>query len=71
MDDVEAIRDQIAGVVVVAPLSQSSGTAVRNAANWSTTVNGTTSDYFTAQQWARPRAARSPPPRSRPARPSA
>jgi putative ABC transport system permease protein len=51
MDDVAAIRDQVAGVVVVAPLSQSSGTAVRNAANWSTTVNGTTSDYFTAQQW--------------------
>ena len=51
MDDVAAIRDQVAGVVVVAPLSQSSGTAVRNAANWSTTINGTTSDYFTAQQW--------------------
>ena len=51
MDDAAAIRDQVAGVVVVAPLSQSSGTAVRNAANWATTVNGTTSDYFTAQQW--------------------
>jgi putative ABC transport system permease protein len=51
MDDVAAIRDQVAGVVVVAPLAQTSGTAVRNAANWSTTVNGTTSDYFTAQQW--------------------
>jgi len=51
MDDVAAIRDQVAGVVVVAPLAQSSGTAVRNAANWSTTVNGTTADYFTAQQW--------------------
>jgi putative ABC transport system permease protein len=51
MDDVAAIRDQVAGVVVVAPLAQASGTAVRNAANWSTTVNGTTSAYFTAQQW--------------------
>ena len=51
MDDVAAIRDQVAGVVVVAPLAQASGTAVRNAANWSTTVNGTTADYFTAQQW--------------------
>jgi putative ABC transport system permease protein len=51
MDDVAAIRDQVAGVVVVAPLAQASGTAVRNAANWSTTVNGTTSGYFTAQQW--------------------
>ncbi len=51
MDDVAAIRDQVAGVVVVAPLAQASGTAVRNAANWSTSVNGTTSDYFSAQQW--------------------
>ncbi|MDO9466163.1 MAG: ABC transporter permease [Thiobacillus sp.] len=50
--DVEAIRDQVAGVSAVAPQAQSSGIAVRNAANWSTTINGTTGDYFTAQQWA-------------------
>jgi putative ABC transport system permease protein len=50
--DVEAIREQIAGVAAVAPQAQSSGIAVRNAANWSTTINGTTRDYFTAQQWA-------------------
>ncbi|XHR99432.1 multidrug ABC transporter substrate-binding protein [Sphingomonas sp. DBB INV C78] len=49
--DVEAIRTQIAGVRAIAPQAQSSGVAIRNAANWSTTVNGTTSDYFTAQQW--------------------
>jgi putative ABC transport system permease protein len=52
MADVEAIQDQIAGVRAVAPQAQSSGLAVRNAANWSTTVNGTTSQFFTAQQWA-------------------
>ena len=51
MEDVEAIRTQIAGVQAVAPQTSSSGVAVRNAANWSTSVNGTTSDYFTAQQW--------------------
>jgi putative ABC transport system permease protein len=50
--DVEAIREQVAGVAAVAPQAQSSGIAVRNAANWSTTINGTTRDYFTAQQWA-------------------
>ena len=50
--DVEAIREQVAGVSAVAPQAQSSGIAVRNAANWSTTINGTTRDYFTAQQWA-------------------
>ena len=49
--DVDAIRDQIAGVKVVVPQAQSSGMAVRNAANWSTTINGTTGDYLIAQQW--------------------
>lgn len=49
--DVQAIREQIAGVKAIAPQAQSSGMAVRNAANWSTTINGTTGDYFTAQQW--------------------
>jgi putative ABC transport system permease protein len=50
-EDVTAIGDQIAGVKVVAPQAQSSGMAVRNAANWSTTINGTTGDYLVAQQW--------------------
>ena len=50
-EDVDAIRDQIAGVKVVVPQAQSSGMAVRNAANWSTTINGTTGDYLIAQQW--------------------
>ena len=51
MADVNAIAQQIAGVKAVAPQVQSSTIAVRNAANWSTTVNGTTSAYFAAQQW--------------------
>lgn len=51
IEDVEAIREQIAGVRAVAPQAQSSGMAVRNAANWSTTINGTTNAFFTAQQW--------------------
>ena len=41
IEDLDAIRVQIVGVVAVAPLVQSTGTAVYNAANWSTTVNGT------------------------------
>jgi putative ABC transport system permease protein len=52
VEDLAAIRDQVAGVKLVVPLAQSSGIAVRNAANWSTTINGTTADYFAAQQWA-------------------
>jgi putative ABC transport system permease protein len=52
MDDVEAIEEQVAGIRAVAPQAQSSGLAVRNAANWQTTINGTTGQFFTAQQWA-------------------
>ncbi|MDD3797612.1 MAG: ABC transporter permease [Novosphingobium sp.] len=50
-DDVEAIREQIPGVKAVAGQSQTSTTAVRNAQNWSTTINGTTNDYLVAQRW--------------------
>lgn len=49
--DVEAIRDQIAGVTAVAPQAQSTATAIYNGANWSTTINGTTNAYFTVQPW--------------------
>jgi putative ABC transport system permease protein len=51
MADVEAIQEQVAGIRAVAPQAQSSGLAVRNAANWQTTINGTTSQFFTAQRW--------------------
>ena len=50
-EDVEAIRNQIAGVTAVAPQAQASVTAIYNGNNWSTTVNGTTSDYFRVQSW--------------------
>lgn len=50
-DDIEALRQQVAGLVSVAPLVQSSGLAVRNAANWSTTIYGTSNDYLKAQSW--------------------
>jgi putative ABC transport system permease protein len=52
MADVEAIQEQVAGIRAVAPQAQASGLAVRNAANWSTSINGTTTQFFTAQQWA-------------------
>ena len=50
-EDVAAIENQIAGVTAVAPQAQTSVQAVRNAANWSTTINGTTGQYLVAQQW--------------------
>ena len=51
IEDVDAIRGQIGGVTAVAPQVQSSATAIRNAANWSVTINGTTNDYLAGQQW--------------------
>jgi putative ABC transport system permease protein len=51
IEDVNAIRGQIGGVTAVAPQVQSTQTAIRNAANWSVTVNGTTNDYLAGQQW--------------------
>jgi len=52
LSDLEAIREQIGGVTAVAGQAQTSGIAVRNAQNWSTTINGTSNDYFIAQKWA-------------------
>lgn len=51
MADLEAIAQQIGGVTAVAPQAQTSGTAIYEGANWSTTVNGTTDAYFTVQPW--------------------
>ncbi|MFA6123760.1 MAG: ABC transporter permease [Sphingomonas sp.] len=49
--DAIAIRDQIAGVTAVAAQAGTSGTAIYEGANWSTTVNGTTNAYFQVQSW--------------------
>ncbi|MFV0623009.1 ABC transporter permease [Sphingomonas sp. ac-8] len=49
--DVDAIREQVAGVTAVAPQAQASATAIYNGANWSTTINGTTNGYFQVQPW--------------------
>jgi putative ABC transport system permease protein len=48
LDDVDAVRDQIGGVLAVAPQSTSAVTAIYEAQNWSTSVTGTTNDYFAA-----------------------
>ena len=49
--DVTAVAQQIAGVTAVAPQAQSTATAIYEGANWSTTINGTTSGYFQVQPW--------------------
>jgi putative ABC transport system permease protein len=49
--DVDAIRNQIEGVAAVAPQAGTTATAIYEGSNWSTTVNGTTSDFFKVQPW--------------------
>lgn len=49
--DIDAIREQIPGVRAVAGQAQASATAIRNAQNWSTQINGTSNDYLVAQNW--------------------
>ena len=46
--DVDAVRKQIAGVLSVAPQSSASAMAIYEAQNWSTTITGTSNDFFTA-----------------------
>ena len=46
--DVDAVRKQVAGVLSVAPQTSIAATALYEAQNWSTTVTGTTNDYFQA-----------------------
>jgi putative ABC transport system permease protein len=49
--DIEAIRTQISAARLVAPMVSKSVTAVYQANNWSTVVNGTNDDYFEAGNW--------------------
>jgi putative ABC transport system permease protein len=49
--DVTAMQQQITGVTAVAPQAQSTATAIYEGANWSTTINGTTTAYFQVQPW--------------------
>lgn len=49
--DVEAIRNQISGASLVAPVVNASATAVYQAQNWSTSIAGSNDDYFDAGSW--------------------
>ncbi len=48
--DVDAVRQQVGGVLSVAPQSTASVMAIYEAQNWSTTVTGTSNDFFEASQ---------------------
>ena len=49
--DVEAIRSQVSGLQVVAPVAGSSVTLVAGNNNWSASINGTTNAYLIAGNW--------------------
>jgi putative ABC transport system permease protein len=49
--DAAAIQSQIGGVAAVAPQGRASVTVVGNGRNWTTTVTGSTNDWFTTNNW--------------------
>ncbi|MCP1375411.1 ABC transporter permease [Dyella lutea] len=49
--DASAIQSQVSGLAGVAPVVSRTVTVVHLASNWSTSVVGTTNDYFTAGNW--------------------
>jgi putative ABC transport system permease protein len=49
--DALAIQSQIGGVAAVAPVGRASVTVVGNGRNWTTTVTGSTNDWFNTNNW--------------------
>jgi putative ABC transport system permease protein len=49
--DAQAIATQVTGIRAVAPATGRGATAVVGARNWATSVTGTTSAYFTTNNW--------------------
>ncbi len=47
----DAIEREIRGVKATAPLASSNSTVVHGNANWSTSIVGTTENYFTVREW--------------------
>lgn len=51
LEDVELIREQIAGVNLVAPTASRSVSTVYRQQSWTTSITGVTNDYFTVANW--------------------
>ncbi len=51
LDDVKAIKREIVGIKAVAPVSSASATLVYGNENYSTTIYGSTNDYFIAKSY--------------------
>jgi putative ABC transport system permease protein len=52
MPDVEALRDEVAGVSAVAPTVSKSMQVISGNENWSSTVYGADNDYFKVRTWS-------------------
>jgi putative ABC transport system permease protein len=52
IEDVQAVRSQVGGIKALAPTTGAGAAVVWMAKSWSTTVTGTTNDYFTTGNWA-------------------
>ena len=50
--DAVAVATQIGGIRAVAPEVRSGGTVVANGRNWTTTLTGSTNDYFVTNNWS-------------------
>lgn len=51
LTDVEAIRRQVPALVAIAPMASKPMSVILGNRNWSTTITGTTNDYFTSADW--------------------
>lgn len=51
LEDVEAIRHEVAGIKALAPLSTGGGIVVHGNNNWNTTIRGTTNEFMIAGNW--------------------
>ena len=51
IEDAEAIAREISGVAAVAPAASQTMQAIVGSANWSTTVTGSTNEYFRVRNW--------------------
>ena len=56
-DDVRAIQSEVPAVRAAAPLSRTSTQAISESETWTTTVYGTTPEYFTIRNWSIARGA--------------
>ena len=50
-DDLRAIEEEVPSVRLAAALLKTTSSVVAEDQNWTTTVNGTTPDYFTLREW--------------------